>query len=56
MPMDEKTKAATLPEPEQNASEPLREEQLNEVTGGSGSGSTDPVGGIVRLNHNQNVA
>jgi hypothetical protein len=56
MPMDEKTNALTDPEPEQNPSEAIQEEQLNEVTGGSGSGSTDPVGGIVRLNHNQNVA
>ena len=55
MPTDEKTNALTVPEPEQNASEAIPEEQLNEVAGGSGSGSTDTQFGI-RLNHNQNVA
>lgn len=55
MQTDEKTKELKVPEPEQNASEALPEEQLNEVTGGSGAGSTDPGVGI-RLNHNQNVA
>ena len=56
MPMDENTNALTLPQPEQNASKPLNEEQLDEVSGGGGSGSTDPGTGVVRLNHNQNVA
>ena len=53
--MDEKASASTLPEPEQNASETLVEEQLDNVAGGGGSGSTDPATGI-RLNHNQNAA
>lgn len=52
--MDEKANAVKLPEPEQNASEALGEEQLNGVVGGSGSGSTDPSYGI-KLNHNQNL-
>lgn len=53
--MDEKTNDSTLPEPEENASETLKEEQLNLVAGGGDSGSTDPVLGV-KLNHNQNVA
>jgi hypothetical protein len=53
-PVDEKANAVKLPEPEQNASEALGEEQLNGVVGGSGSGSTDPSYGI-KLNHNQNL-
>lgn len=53
--MDENTNGSTLPDPEQNASDALTEEQLNNVSGGGNSGLSGPSGGV-ELNHNQNVA